>query len=235
MAIRIRYAIRSLSKAPLLSLVVVLSLGLGIGANTGIYSLLRQVILTALPVPHPEQLVLLTAPANTKGGRNSAGNAGNMEFIFSYPLFRELEKRPEGLTGLAAFRDTGANLAYGTQTSPGSVLMVSGGYFPVLGVRPLMGRTIVPADDTNGGNPVAVLGYGYWHDRLGADEQALNRPIRINGQIFTMVGVTPRRSRGRRWATNPRPMCRFPSSRRSTRRTTAPGAGTISTSTWSGG
>src|SRR5215472_3405205 len=125
---RLRYAIRSLYKAPLLSLVVVLSLGLGIGANTAIFSLLHQVILSSLPVQHPEQLVLLTAPADTKGGRNSTGSGGDMEFIFSYPMFRGLEKQPDGLTALAAFRDTGANLAYGNQTVSGNVLMVSGAY-----------------------------------------------------------------------------------------------------------
>ena len=192
MPARIRYAIRSLWKAPLLSLVVVLSLGLGIGANTAIFSLLHQVILSSLAVPHPEQLVLLTAPADTKGGRNSTGNSGDMQFIFSYPMFRELEKRPEGLTGLAAFRETGANLAYRNQTVSDDVLMVSGGYFPVLGVQPLLGRVIGREDDRNGGNPVAILGYGYWHDRLGASEEALNKPITINGNLFTIVGVAPR-------------------------------------------
>ena len=193
MTTRVRYAIRSLSKAPLLSLVVVLSLALGIGANTAIFSLLHQVILSALPVERPQELVLLTAPADTKGGRNSTGSGGDMEYIFSYPMFRELEKRPEGLTGLAASRDIGANLAYKTQTVSGDVLLVSGGYFPLLGVRPLVGRTITPADDLqNGGNPVAVLGYGYWRDRLGGAEDALNQPIRINGQVFTIVGVAPK-------------------------------------------
>jgi predicted permease len=192
MPARIRYAIRSLSKAPLLSLVVVLSLGLGIGANTAIFSLLHQVILSSLPVQHPEQLVLLTTPANTKGGSNSTGSAGDMEFIFSYPMFRGLEKQPDGLTALAAFRDVGANLAYGNQTVSGDVLRVSGHYFPMLGVRPLIGRPISPPDDQYGGNPVAMLSYGFWHDRLGEASDALNRPIRINGQVFTIVGVVPK-------------------------------------------
>jgi hypothetical protein len=112
-----------------------------------------------------------------------------MEYIFSYPMFRELEKQPAGLSGLAAFRESGANLGYGTQTVSGGVLLVSGGYFPILGVRPMLGRFITPADDLqSGGNPVAVLGYGYWHDRLGAEEQVLNRSIRINGQVFTNRG-----------------------------------------------
>jgi putative ABC transport system permease protein len=192
MLTRIRYAIRSLSHAPLLSLVVVLSLGLGVGANTAVFSLLHQIILSSLPVARPGELVLLTAPADTKGGRNSTGSSGDMEYIFSYPLFRELEKRPAGLTGLAAFRDIGANLAYGAQTVSGDVLVVSGGYFPTLGVRPLLGRTIDVQDDRNGGNPVAVLGYGYWHDRLGDAQDALNRTIRINGVPFTIVGVAPK-------------------------------------------
>jgi putative ABC transport system permease protein len=192
MLTRIRYAARSLSRAPLLSFVVVLSLGLGIGANTAIFSLLHQVILSSLQVERPNELVLFTAPSDTKGGSNSTSLAGGMEYIFSYPMFRELEKQPAGLTGLAGFRAISGNLAYGSQTVSESVLLVSGGYFPLLGVRPLMGRFITPADDLqNGGNPVAVLGYGYWHDRLGSDQQVLNRSLRINGQVFTIIGIAP--------------------------------------------
>src|ERR1019366_9751722 len=126
---RIRFAIRSLAKAPLLSLVVVLSLGLGIGANTAIFSLLHQIVLRSLPVEKPEELVLLTSPGEFKGGRNSTGDAGGLENVFSYRMFRELEKRAQGVTGLAAFCDIGANLAFGKQTVPGEALVVSGGYF----------------------------------------------------------------------------------------------------------
>ena len=130
---RIRFAFRSLAKAPLLSLVVVLSLGLGIGANTAIFSLLHQIILRSLPVEKPEELVLLTSPGEFKGGRNSTDDSGGMDYIFSYRMFRELEKRAEGVTGLAAFRSIGANLAFGKQTVPNGVLVVSGGYFPRAG------------------------------------------------------------------------------------------------------
>lgn len=101
---RIRIALRSLAKAPLLSLVVILSLGLGIGANTAIFSLLHQVILRSLPVEKPEELVLVTSPGEFKGGRNSTNDAGAMDYIFSYRMFRELEKRAQGVTGVAAFR-----------------------------------------------------------------------------------------------------------------------------------
>jgi len=189
---RIRYAIRSLRRSPLLSVVVVLSLGLGIGANTAIFSLLRQIVLANLPVQHPEQLVLLKTPVDYKDGRSSDDDSGDGNFIFSYPVFRELEKEKQGISGLAAFRNLGGNLAFGKQTVSGNAMVVSGGYFTVLGVRPLMGRAITPDDDRpGGGNPVAVLGYGYWHDKLGAQE-VLNQTIRVNAHPFTIVGVAPK-------------------------------------------
>jgi predicted permease len=189
---RIRFAIRSLLKAPLVSLVVVLSVGLGIGANTAIFSLLDQVILRSLPVERPAELAVLTSPDEFKGGRNSTDNSGDMNSIFSYPVFRELEKHPLGVAGVAAFRNIGANLSFRQQTVPGSVLVVSGGYFPLLGVKPLLGRTIDREDDAGAGNAAAVIGYGYWRDRLGGEAGVLNQPLRVNGQIFTVVGVAPK-------------------------------------------
>lgn len=190
---RIRYAFRSLSKAPLLSLVVVVSLGLGIGANTAIFSLLHQLVLASLPVPHPEQLVLLTSPHDFKNGRASTDDSGDMEYIFSYPFFRELEKNSSGVAGLAAFRNLAANIAFSHQTVAGTIHVVSGQYFQTLGVQPLMGRAILPEDDRTGaGNAVAVLGYGYWNDTLGGRTDVLNQRIQINGQPFTIVGVAPK-------------------------------------------
>ena len=190
---RTRYALRSLAKAPLLSLVVVVSLGLGIGANTAIFSLLHQLVLASLPVPHPEELVVLMSSNEFKNGRASSNDSGNTNYTFSYPFFRELEKNGSGVAGLAAFRNLGANLAFAHQTIAGSVNVVSGRYFQVLGVQPRIGRAITPDDDRPGaGNPVAVLGYGYWSDRLGARTDVLNQTIRINGQPFTIVGVAPK-------------------------------------------
>ena len=127
---RIRFALRSLAKAPLLSLVVVLSLGLGIGANTAIFSLLHQIVLRSLPVEKPEELVLVTSPGEFKGGRNSNDDSGGMDYVFSYRMFRELEKQPQGVTGLAAFRDIGANLAFGKQTVPDGVWWFRAAIFP---------------------------------------------------------------------------------------------------------
>jgi predicted permease len=189
---RLRFAWRSLAKAPLLSLVVILSVGLGIGANTAIFSLFHQILLNSLPVERPEELVAVTSPGDFKGGRNSTNDSGGADFIFSYPMFRELEKHPQGLSGIAAFRSLGANLSFRKQTIAGGILVVSGGYFPTLGVRPLMGRMLTREDDAGAGNAVAVLSYGYWTDRLGGESDVLNQPLRVNGQMFTVVGIAPK-------------------------------------------
>lgn len=189
---RIRFALRSLRKAPLLSLVVIVSLGLGIGANTAIFSLLHQTLLRSLPVVRPEELVVLKSPAEFKQGSVAADQAGDAEFVFSYQALRELEKRPEGVMGVAGFRSLPVNLRLGNQTVNGGVMAVSGEYFPLLGVTPLAGRTLTPEDDRGAGNAVAVLGWGYWHDRLGGQFTVLNQALRINGRVFTIVGVAPR-------------------------------------------
>src|SRR5215217_2897771 len=116
---RLRYALRSLGKAPLLSIVVVVSLGLGIGANTAIFSLLHQLVLRSLPVPNPEQLVLVTSPGEFKSGRSSSNDSGGQDHIFSFPVFRALEKNSQALAGLAGFRHLGGNLTFARQTVSG--------------------------------------------------------------------------------------------------------------------
>jgi len=187
---RIRFAFRTLAKAPLLSLVVVLSLGLGIGVNTAIFSLLHQVVLSALPIPHPEQVVLLTAPGEFKNGRSSDDDSGGMDYIFNWRTFRELEKHTETAT-VAGFRTFRSNIAFARQTVSGSAMLVSGRYFSVLGVQPLAGRLIGPEDDIpGGGNAVAVLDYRYWREKLGGDMDILNQTVKVNGQPFTVVGVS---------------------------------------------
>ncbi|HYL76839.1 MAG TPA: ABC transporter permease [Bryobacteraceae bacterium] len=188
---RMRFALRSLAKAPLLSLVVVLSLGLGIGVNTAIFSLLHQVVLSALPIPHPEQLVLLTAPGEFKNGRTSDNDSGGRDYIFNWRTFRELEKHTEA-AAVAGFRTFNSNIAFSRQTISGSMMLVSGRYFSIVGARPFAGRVIAPEDDIpGGGNPIAVLGYRYWRDKLGGDTAVLNQTIKVNGQPFTIAGIAP--------------------------------------------
>ncbi len=193
MVARIRFATRTLLRTPVVTCVVILSLALGVGANTAIFSLMYQMVLRSLPVERPEDLVVLKSPGEFKSGRTSTSNPGGIDSVFSYRVFRELERNPGGLTALAAFRNFGANLAFGNQTISGGAMVVSGQYFPALGIKPLMGRMISPEDDVHGaGQPVAVLGYGYWKDRLGGQTSILNQPLRINGNVFTVVGVAPR-------------------------------------------
>ncbi|MEO8661255.1 MAG: efflux RND transporter permease subunit, partial [Bryobacteraceae bacterium] len=189
----LKFAFRTLGRSPLLTLIVILSLGLGIGANTAIFSLLHQVILRTVPVQKPGQLVNLTYPGDFKSGRNSTSGAGDNDHVFSYKFLRYLEKHPEGVAGVAGYREFGANLAYKNQTIDGSALTVSGQFFPLLGVQPILGRLIGPEDDVDhAGNAVVVLSHAYWENKLGARSDVLNQAIRINGKIFTIVGVTPR-------------------------------------------
>jgi len=188
----IRIAVRSLRRAPIVVLVVVFSLGLGIGSNTAIFSLVYQILLRPLQVPEPQELVLVNSPGDLKSGRSSTNDAGGMDFIFSYPAFRELESAAAPTIELAGFRSLGANLATDSGTASGSLLLVSGSYFNALRIQPHLGRLITPGDDIpDGGNPVAVVSYGYWSDQLGADPEVVNSNLRVNSHAFTIIGVAP--------------------------------------------
>jgi predicted permease len=188
----IKLAFRRLLKTPLVSTVAILSLALGIGANAAIFSLFDQALLRPLPVYRPGELVNLSSPG-PKPGSNSCGQAGGCEHVFSYPMFRDLEQRQTVFTGLAAHVGFGANLAYEKQTMSGDGLLVSGSYFPVLGLRPAIGRLFDTNDDTTiGGHLVVVLSHAYWTTKLGARPNVLNQTLIVNGQSMTVVGVTPR-------------------------------------------
>src|SRR5215203_5784141 len=125
-------ALRALRATPFVTVVAVLSLALGIGANAAIFSLLEQAILRPLPVRQAARLVNLGAPG-PKPGASSCNDAGPCDEVFSYAMFRDLERRQTGLTGLAAHRAFGANLAYEGRTLNGRGMLVSGSYFRVLG------------------------------------------------------------------------------------------------------
>ena len=188
----IKLAIRRLFKTPLVSAVAILSLALGIGANAAIFSLFDQALLRPLPVQRPGELVNLSSPG-PKPGSNSCGQAGSCESVFSYPMFRDLERQQTVFTGIAAHVGFGANLAYEKQTTSGGGLLVSGSYFPILGVRPAIGRLFdVNDDQTIGSHFVVVLSHAYWTTRLGGSPEVLNKPLIVNGQSMTVVGVAPR-------------------------------------------
>jgi predicted permease len=190
--IGLKHAVRTLTKTPFVTFVAVLSLALGIGANTAIFSLFDQMLLQALPVEDPDRLVNVSAPGPNPGSQ-SCNQAGDCTAIWSYPMFRDLEREQRSFTGIAGHRLFGVNLAQSGQTTSGEGLLVSGSYFPLLGVQPALGRLFGPGDDERlGEHPIAVLGYRYWENQLGADRSVLNQTILINGQPLTIVGVAAR-------------------------------------------
>ena len=188
----LKYAIRTLTKTPFVTTIAVVSLALGIGANTAIFSLFDQMLLQALPVEDPDGLVNLSAPGPMHGS-TSCNQSGDCNEIWSYPMFKDLEREQGSFTGIAAHVLFGANLAQSGKTMSGGGVLVSGSYFPVLGVQPALGRVLGPSDDERfGEHYVAVLSYRYWETQLGADRSILNQTIVVNGQAMTVVGVAAR-------------------------------------------
>ncbi len=172
--------------------IAIASLALGIGANAAIFSVFNQMLLRPLPVPEPVRLVNIGSPGPRQGS-SSCGNAGDCDFVFAYPMFRDLERAQTVFTGLAAHVLFRANLSIDGQTLSGEGELVSGSYFPVLGVQPALGRLLGPQDDrTVGESHVVVLSHAYWQTRFAASPTALGARMIVNGQPMTIVGVAPR-------------------------------------------
>jgi predicted permease len=180
----VRFALRSLRKSPVFTAVAVLSLALGIGANTAIFSILDQTLMRALPVANAGELALV----HRKGG-NSGRVLGDNRF--SYPIYRDFRDRNQVFSGLIAWYQDGVALSSGGQSEVVSAVLVSGNYFQVLGAGAFLGRTFTADDDrTPGAHPVVMLGYGFWKRRFAGDPEILNRKIALNGRPMTVVGVT---------------------------------------------
>ena len=191
--LNLKLPFRTLFRTPFVTIVAILSLALGIGANAGIYSLFNEMLLEPLPVPHPERLVNF-ATTGPQTGFYSCGQAGDCVEVFSYPMFRDLEKAKTALSGIAGHMLFGVNVAVAGQ-APISTdgVLVSGSYFPVLDVRPALGRLLDRSDDqTTGANSVVVLSYAFWQNTLGGDPAVLGKRVTVNGQHLTIIGVAPR-------------------------------------------
>jgi predicted permease len=183
----IRFALRTLGKNPGFTLVAVLTLALGIGANAAIFSLTDQVLLRLLPVERPRELVVLSSPGITYGRSWNDIEGGPS---FSYPMYKDLRDRNEVFAGLLASFHVPVNVAGQGQSQLAEGMLVSGNYFQVLGVRPFLGRVFSAQDETAAGaNRVTVLGYGYWTRHFGSDPNILNKQLTVNGALLTVVGV----------------------------------------------
>ena len=186
-----RFGLRMLVKTPVVTGVAVVSLALGIGSNAAIFSLFSQVLLRPLPVVQPERLVNLEAPPPKPGSRSS-GPAGGYDEIFSYPMFRDLQRDQTVFTDIAAQRNFTAHVVYGERTIEGQGLQVSGSYFPVLGLAPAAGRLFGPESDAPiGGHPIAVLSHEFWQVQLGGAPDVIGDALIVNGRPLTIVGVAP--------------------------------------------
>jgi predicted permease len=199
----IKHAFGALRRSPGVFLIAIASLALGTGANFAIFSIYNQALLKPLPVPHPKELVTFRSPG-PRFGSVSAGNAGNSDAVFSYPLLADLRRAQSSFTGIAAHRNFAASVSYQTQTFAELGLMVSGNYFRVLQVVPAIGRLLDETDDAvQGQGSVTVLSYSFWQSRFGADPRALNATLIVNGEALTIVGVAPERFQGTTLEENP--------------------------------
>jgi len=179
----IRYALRGFKRTPLFTVVAVFSLAFGIGANTAVFSLLDQVMLRLLPVKDPRQLVLLT-----EKGPHYGSNSGM--YAMSYPMYKDFSEHNDVFSGMFCRFPIDASLGYGNHTERVDAELVSGSYFPVLGVSAALGRTFTPDDDrTPNGHPLAVLSYRFWQTRFAGDPSILGKTLVINGHNLTVIGV----------------------------------------------
>ena len=186
----LRYALRQLRKSPGFTIVAMLILALGIGANTAIFSLLDQVLLRSLPVKDPGRLVQLESVGSDSGHVSSWG--GDDHLYFSYPMYRDLRDKNSVFDGILARTPAQVGVQYHKESKLTMAELVTGNYFQVLGLQPVAGRLITPSDDqVQERDPVAVLSYEYWSQRFGGDRGILNATISINGHPFTVVGVAP--------------------------------------------
>jgi predicted permease len=187
------FSLRTLRRNPLFTAIAVLSLALGIGANTAIFSLLDQVTLRSLPVNDPQRLVLLHTTYNAPGNSTSDSN----ESVFSYPMYRDLRDRNPAFSGVIARMGAGVTLARQGAAEQASAEMVTGNFFQVLGVGAAMGRVFTQQDDgAPGANPVVVLSHSYWANKCAANPAILNQNVTLNGLPMTVIGIAEPRFHG---------------------------------------
>jgi len=198
----LRFAARMLRKAPGFTAVAVLTLALGIGANTAIFSLLNAVMLKTMPVSRPEQLVILRWAAHSRPQNVGTSSYGDCLWVpgaiqscsFSFPMYKALFAHTDAFSSVLAMAGAGQLDLSGN--GPASIVggeLVSGNYFETLCVSSALGRTIQPSDDRPGAPPVVVLSYGYWQRRFAGDRSAIGRNIRVDSRPREIVGVMPQR------------------------------------------
>ncbi|MFN7995664.1 MAG: ABC transporter permease [Bryobacteraceae bacterium] len=180
----LRYSLRTFRKSPVFVAVAVLSLALGIGANTAIFTLVDQLLLRLLPVKDPQQLVLLW-------GRGPHYGSNNGRYKLSYPMYEDFRDHNQVFSGMFCRWGTSLSVSSDGRTERVDGELVSGTYFPVLGVGAALGRVITPDDDrVPGGHPVAVISYRYWLNRFGGSPSVIGKKLMVDGYPLTIIGVS---------------------------------------------
>jgi hypothetical protein len=204
----IRYAFRTLRKSPGFAAVALLTVALGIGANTAIFTVINSVLLRTLPVDHPEQLVLLTNP--DEQGRAIGFNDG-VRYLLTYPEFQDIAQNNAVFSGVLAASSYTSSIPTAIEGSGGSigaasaeVEIVSGSYFSVLGVNPILGRAFgTEVDKLRDANPGAVISYGFWQAHFAGARDVIGRKLRVLRTTYTVLGVTPPQFHGETVGANP--------------------------------
>ena len=190
----IRDALRPLLRRKGVTAIVILTLALGVGVNTGVFSIFQQVLLQKLPIAQPDEMYALASPGPRQGADSNDGT-GRVPFVFSYSMWQDLNtingiKAPH--KGLAGFRNFGANLGFEGRTSSASGSFVTPNYFDVLGLAPTLGRLFQPDEYTMAGEgAVVVLAHDYWQRELGADREVIGRTLVVNGRSVEIIGIAP--------------------------------------------
>ncbi|HKS83731.1 MAG TPA: ABC transporter permease [Candidatus Acidoferrales bacterium] len=187
-----RYSIRMLAKTPGFALVAVLTLALGIGANAAIFQLIDAVRLRTLPVQDPSTLAIINLNKNHWGSGNFNGAYAN----FSFPLWQQVEQRQGAFSSVAAWGQDQENLANGGDVDNAQVLWVSGQFFRVIGIQPVIGRLISPADDFTACSGAVDISYEFWQKRYGGSAGVVGKTLTLGGHSFPILGVTPPRFYG---------------------------------------
>src|SRR5262245_11054703 len=182
----LRLATRSLTAAPVATIVIVVTLALGTGANTAIFSVVNSLLLRSLPVPEPDRLITISSDfALAHGFKSGVG--------WNYAMWTRMQQLPPPFDGMLLWSQPTFNLAKSGERDPARALLVSGSFFDTLRLRPRIGRLLTKDDDMRGGGKsgaVAVISYRFWQDRFGRQDDAIGKTITLEGAPFTVVGVT---------------------------------------------
>src|SRR5215813_2703556 len=184
----VRYALRTMRKSPGFAAVAIITLALGIGANTAIFTVVNAVFFHSIPVENPKNLVEIF----TVDQRKILGLTANNNFPNSWPNAQDVQRRAQSFSGITIYTFSPVSMTINGQPDQYFSNLVSGNFFDVLGVHAALGRTFRPEEDRElGAGPVIVLNYGFWQRKFAGDRNVIGQNVLVNGQGYTIIGVAP--------------------------------------------